>query len=116
VRGNTAFVTDGLAGLAIVDVTDPAAPSLVGRAAIDGQARGLAVDGDHAYVAAGSAGLVVVDVSDRRAPKVKGAARVSGSAIRVDYSGGLAFVAAWNDARVYDVSNPAAPRSSAPRA
>ena len=110
VRGNTAFVTDGLAGLAIVDVTDPAAPVLVGRAAIDGQARGLAVDGDHAYVAAGSAGLVVVDVSDLRAPKVQGAARVSGSAIRVDYSGGLAFVAAWNDARVYDVSNPAAPR------
>jgi hypothetical protein len=35
---------------------------------------------------------------------------VAGSAIRVDYSNGLAFVAAWNDARVYDVSNPAAPR------
>jgi hypothetical protein len=110
VRGHTAFVTDGLAGLAIVDVTDPAAPVLVGRAAIDGQARGLAVDGDHVYVAAGSAGLVVVNVSDLHAPKVIGAARVSGSAIRVDYSAGLAYVAAWNDARVYDVSNPAAPR------
>jgi hypothetical protein len=110
VRGNTAFVTDGLGGLAIVDVSNPSAPSLVGRAAIDGQARGLAIDGNHAYVAAGAAGLVVVDVSDLGAPKVTGAARVSGSAIRVDYSDGLAFVAAWNDARVYDVSNPAAPR------
>ena len=60
-------------GLAIVDVTDPKTPALVGRAAIDGQARGLAIDGDHAFVAAGSAGLVVVDVSDLRAPKVKGA-------------------------------------------
>jgi hypothetical protein len=109
-RGSTAFVTDGFAGLAIVDVTDPAAPVLVGRTPIDGQARGLAVDGDHAYVAAGSAGLVVVNVSDLHAPKVIGAARVSGSAIRVDYSAGLAYVAAWNDARVYDVSNPAAPR------
>ena len=89
----------------------PTTPTLVGRAAIDGQARGLAIHGDHAYVAAGSAGLVVVDVSDLRAPKVTGdCARVSGSAIRVDYSDGLAFVAAWNDARVYDVSNPAAPR------
>ena len=110
VRGNTAFVTDGLGGLAIVDVTHPKTPALVGRAAIDGQARGLAIDGDHAFVAAGAAGLVIVDVSDLRAPKVKGAARVSGSAIRVDYSNGLAFVAAWNDARAYDVSNPAAPR------
>lgn len=110
VRGNTAFVTDGLDGLAIVDVSDPTAPALIGRAAIDGQARGLAIDGDHAYVAAGAGGLVVVDVSDLRAPKVKGAARVAGSAIRVDYANGLAFVAAWNDARVYDVSNPSAPR------
>jgi ASPM-SPD-2-Hydin domain-containing protein/LVIVD repeat-containing protein len=110
VRGNTAFVTDGLNGLAIVDVTDAKAPALLGRAAIDGQARGLALDGHYAYVAAGSAGLVVVDISDLRAPKVIGAARVSGSAIRVDYSEGLAFVAAWNDARVYDVSNPVAPR------
>jgi hypothetical protein len=109
-RGHTAFVTDGLAGLAIVDVTDPNAPTLIARAAIDGQARGLAIHGDQAYVAAGSAGLVLVDVSNLRAPKVTGTARVSGSAIRVDYSDGLAFVAAWNDARVYDVSNPAAPR------
>ena len=110
VRGNTAFVTDGLGGLAVVDVTDASAPALLGRAAIDGQARGLAVDGNYAYVAAGSAGLVVVEISNLRAPKVTGRARVSGSAIRVDYSDGLAFVAAWNDARVYDVSNPAAPR------
>jgi hypothetical protein len=41
---------------------------------------------------------------------VIGRAATPGSAIRVDVSGGRAFVAAWNDARVYDVSNPAAPR------
>ena len=110
VRGNTAFVTDGLRGLAILDVTHPNNPSLLGRAMIDGQARGVAVDGHHADVSAGAGGLVVVDVSDLRAPKVAGTARVAGSAIRVDYSNGLAFVAAWNDARVYDVSNAAAPR------
>jgi hypothetical protein len=33
-----------------------------------------------------------------------------GSAIRVDHAGGHVFVAAWNDARVYDVSRPDAPR------
>jgi hypothetical protein len=110
VRGTTAFVSDGLRGLAIVDVTDPRQPQLLGRAAIDGQARGLDLDGDHAYVAAGAGGLVVVNVADLRAPRVVGVARVAGSAIRVDYADGLAYVAAWNDARVYDVSNPASPR------
>jgi hypothetical protein len=110
VRGTIAFVTDGLDGLAIVDVADPSEPKVIGRAAIQGQARGLALDGDYVYVAAGAAGLVVIDVSSPRQPKVVGSAGVAGSAIRVDVSDGRAFVAAWNDARVYDVSNPAAPR------
>lgn len=110
VRGTTAFVSDGLAGLAILDVADPASPRLLGRVATGGQARGLALDGRFAYVAAGSAGLVVVDVSTPAAPRVIGRAPTPGSAIRVDYSGGRAYVAAWNDARVYDVTVPARPR------
>ena len=110
VRGTTAFVSDGLAGLAIVDVADPAKPRLVGRVATGGQARGLALDRNTAYVAAGSAGLVIVDISRLAAPRVVGRAETPGSAVRVDYSGGRAYVAAWNDARVYDVATPSKPR------
>ena len=110
VRGNTAFVSDGLAGLAIIDVADPEKPSLVGRVETGGQARGLALDGHTAYVASGSAGLVVVDVSVPTKPRIVARAGMPGSAIRVDYNNGRAYVAAWNDARVYDVSVPAAPR------
>ena len=43
-------------------------------------------------------------------PGSSGKAATRGTAVRVDYSEGHAFVAAWNDARVYDVSQPAAPR------
>jgi hypothetical protein len=110
VRGATAFVSDGLAGLALVDVADPRNPSVVGRVETGGQARGLALDGDTVYVAAGSGGLVGVDVSDLRAPRVVSRTAMPGSAIRVDVAGGHAFVAAWNDARVYDVSRSGAPR------
>ena len=110
IRGATAFVADSLAGLAIVDVSDAARPRLLGRVETGGQARGLALDGDLVYVAAGSAGLVVVDASDLEGPVVIGRAEMPGSAIRVDSSDGLVAVAAWNDARVYDVSDPAAPR------
>jgi hypothetical protein len=110
VRGTTAFVSDGLAGLAIVDVADPGATRVIGRAETGGQARGLALAGDFAYVAAGSAGLVVVDVSNPAEPRVVGRAATPGSAIRVDHSAGRVYVAAWNDARVYDVSEPTAPR------
>jgi hypothetical protein len=109
-RGNTVFVTDGPGGLVTVDVTDPANPTVLGRVVTGGHASGVVVSGDIAYVAAGSAGLVVVDISDLANPAVIGSAQMPGSAIRVDYSDGHVFVAAWNDARVYDVSVPAAPR------
>ena len=110
VRGSTAFVSDGLAGLAVVDVTDPGGATLLGRVETGGQARGVALAGDFAYVAAGSAGLVVVDISNPADPRVVGRAPTPGSAIRVDYSAGRVYVAAWNDARAYDVSEPTAPR------
>lgn len=110
VRGTTAFVSDGLAGLAILDVADPRKPVLLGRVNTGGQARGLALDGSTAYVAAGSAGLVVVDVSNLQAPRVVAKVPTPGSAVRVDYASDQVFVAAWNDARVYDVSTPATPK------
>ena len=109
-RDNTVFVTDGAGGLVIVDATDPANPTVLGQVVTGGQASGVVVEGDIAYVAAGSAGLVVVDVSDLTNPTVIGKTEMPGSAIRVDYSDGHVFVAAWNDARVYDVSEPATPR------
>jgi hypothetical protein len=110
VSGTTAFVADGMGGLAIVDVADPAAPKIVGKAPTGGQARSVVVDGNIAYVAAGSAGLVLVDVKNAAAPRVISRVTMPGTAVRVAYSEGRAFVAAWNDARVYDVSNASRPR------
>ena len=110
VSNHTAFVTALEGTVATVDVTDPTRPRLLGKVATGGVARGLAVDGRTAYVAAGSEGLVVVDASVLTSPRVVGKAETRGTAVRVDYSAGHAFVAAWNDARVYDVSRPAAPR------
>jgi hypothetical protein len=109
-RDNTVFVADSAGGLVTVDVTDPANPAVLGQVVTGGQATGVAVNGDTAYVASGSAGLVVVDVSDLANPTIIGSAQMRGSAIRVAYSEGHVFVAAWNDARVYDVSDPTTPR------
>ena len=70
----------------------------------------MVVNGNMAYVAAGSAGLVVVDISNLSSPRIIGKAEMPGTALRVDYSAGRVFVAAWNDARVYDVTQPQTPR------
>lgn len=110
VQGKLAVLTDIGGNLVTVDISDPTAPKLLGKLAIGGVPRGVAVDGATAYVAAGSAGLVLADLSDPAAPKLLGQAATPGSAIRVDYAKGHAYVAAWNDARAYDVSDPAHPR------
>lgn len=109
-RGPVVYVADGPGGLVTVDVRDPRHPQVLGRVATGGLATGVVVDGTTAYVAAGSAGLVVVDVRDPAAPTILGRAAMPGTAVRVAYSEGHAFVAAWNDARVYDVADPAHPR------
>lgn len=114
VHGNTVYAADGLGGLVTIDVTDPDAPRLIGRVATVGQARDVRVDvrADRttAYVAAAGAGLVVVDATDPANMSVIGMAGMPGSAQRLDHAGDRVFVAAWNDARVFDVSDPATPR------
>lgn len=104
------FVADGLGGLVTVDATDPSAPAILGRAAIGGQARHVVVEGDLAYVAAGSAGVAIADVSDLARPTVIDTIDMPGSAIRLAVSENLLYVAAWNDARVYNISDPEQPR------
>jgi len=67
--GSLVYVADRLAGLQIIDVSDPALPVLRGAhelpedAAID-----VAVSDSMAYVANRSAGLQIIDVSDPSAP------------------------------------------------
>lgn len=109
VRGTTAYVADGPGGLAIADVTDPAAGAVLGRASFEGNAEDLVIDGDFAYVAAGSGGLVVVNISDAANPSVVATMATPGSAVGVAYAAGRVYVAAWNDVRVYDVADPTAP-------
>jgi hypothetical protein len=109
VRDGVAYVTDLDGHVYAVDVSDPAAPKKIGGVSTGGVARGLDVDGSVAYVAAGSAGLVLVDVTDPAQPVVKATADTPGTAIRVDASEGYAVVADWNDTRVFDVRDPAAP-------
>lgn len=65
-----AFVTDAQ-GLAVVDVTDPAAPRVVPGARIDvATAHDVHVARTYAYVSAGKQGIVVVDVENPERPRI----------------------------------------------
>lgn len=110
VVGNLAYVVDEQAGLFVLDVTDPTAITEVSRLFVGGVERDLQVQGDFVYIAAGGAGLAIVDVSDPANPAVVSYTPTYGTATRLGVDGDRVAVAAWNDTRVYDVSDRAAPR------
>jgi len=60
-------------GLLILDVSNPATPSVLSSLYMPGYAFGLAVEGDYAYVAEGGSGLVIVNVANPAAPCWRGA-------------------------------------------
>ncbi|MHB1037685.1 MAG: Ig-like domain-containing protein [Pirellulales bacterium] len=106
VSGTLAYVADNV-GLMIVDVSNPAAPTQVGRA---GAALDVAVSGTLAYVAAYSTGLVIYDVSNPAKPVRLGTYDTSDYARGVAISGTVAYVAdSHAGLQIIDVTNPAAP-------
>lgn len=103
-------VADADGTVAVVSVSDPTSPTVVGRVEVGGNPQAVAVDADTstAWVAAGANGLVGVSLADPTAPAVVGQRDTPGSALAVALDAGHAFVADWNDVRAYDVRDPAA--------
>lgn len=65
--GNYIYVTQELAGFHVIDITDPAHPTIAGSLSGLGSLRGVDVQGGYAFVA-GTDGLRVLDVSDPANP------------------------------------------------
>jgi hypothetical protein len=114
--GGLAYVA-GVSGLAVVDLSNPAFPAVLGSTG-SGFAQALAVASGVAYEAALDAGLQVIDVSNPTAPAWLGALDTPFEAVDVAVAGGSAYVADRNpymgfpvlsSLRVIDVSIPAAP-------
>jgi hypothetical protein len=98
------------AGLRIVDISDPAALTVVGEA-LGQTAFGVAVSGDYAYVGASTAGLSVYDVSDPAAPTRVTTLAVSGaSVLKVAVDGTTAYISGGNAGfRTVDITDPESP-------
>jgi hypothetical protein len=110
VQGRYAYLPCGTAGLAIVDVNDPANPSQVGTVDTSGTASGVHVNGRYAYLADSESGLQVVDCQNPALPTVVGTRDTSGSATGVYVSDPYAFVADGNEGlKIINVSDPADP-------
>ncbi|UCF06042.1 MAG: T9SS type A sorting domain-containing protein [bacterium] len=110
VYGDYAYVADYTSGLQVIDISDPALPSLLGSYDTPESAQGLWIDGDLAYVCDDGSGLLIIDVSNPAMPSLVGTYDTSGRAFGVEVAGGYAYVAdGAAGLTVIDVSNPSVP-------
>jgi len=80
VVGNYAYVAAGRTGIDIIDISNPASPTLVSQYDTSGPARDVFVDGNFAYVADSTAGLQIIDISNKASPTRLGGYDTSGDA------------------------------------
>ncbi len=113
VVGNYAFVADGISGLQVIDVTNPANPMRVGGAGTDAffmSSQDVCVAGKYAYLADRSS-IVVNDVSSPADPVrvgTIGRQGISGDIFGVQVIGHYAYTSAGTyGLQMIDVSNPA---------
>ncbi|MBI5525642.1 MAG: thrombospondin type 3 repeat-containing protein [Deltaproteobacteria bacterium] len=69
IRGDYAYVANGVLGLTIVDLKDKTRPKVVGQEFLMGVAREVALSGVVAFVATGIFGIQIVDISDPTDPR-----------------------------------------------
>lgn len=105
--GGRAYVGAGVV-LQVVDLSTPAAPTLLGEVSLPDLVDDVAASGDHVYVADRLSGLRVVDVSNPAAPVEVGSLPL-GPVVGVAVSGSHAFLAMLWGLWVVDVSTPSAP-------
>jgi hypothetical protein len=110
VEGNHAYVADLLAGLQVIDISNPTAVVIAGSYDTPALARDVFVAGNCAYVADGSSGLQVIDITDPTTPAPTGSYNTPGHAYDVYVAGDYAYVADGDSGMVViDVTDPANP-------
>ena len=104
-----AFIADGLAGMRVVNISDPFNPVEIGFYNTPGSADDLAVSGSYAYVVIDEVGLHVVDISNPLNPVEVGTFISPGYPNAVAISGDYAYLADGVGLRIIDVSTPTHP-------
>ena len=108
VGGSFAYIAERNAGLAVVDISDPDAPTVLSTV-WTGYARHVALAAMHAYVAT-IYGLVVVDVSNPATPTIVAEVPTTDTAKFTCIAGSLAYVATEDGLLILDISIPSAPQ------
>ena len=115
VRGNYAYAACPNSGLNIVEISNPAAPTLVGLYNLwksGWYANAVAISGSYAYVAVSGStdfGLRIINISNPASPALVGQCDTDIAAWAVTVQGNYAYLAGCGGLDVIDISNPASP-------
>ncbi|MEJ5309992.1 MAG: LamG-like jellyroll fold domain-containing protein [Anaerolineae bacterium] len=93
VSGSYAYVAADVAGLQIINVSNPTTPTLAASFDTPGLARAVVISGTHALVADGVRGLQMIDVAFPAFPQSVGALDTPGHAVDLAHAGGYAYLA-----------------------
>jgi hypothetical protein len=113
VSGHYAYVVDGIRGLVILDISNPASPAFVGSYNGPWSEMSLAVSGGHAYIGSGStepyAGTFsVVDISNPANPFLTDSLSFNWevTAVEIGFEDAFAYIATYGGNYVISTSNP----------
>ena len=110
--GDYAYVSDGVRGLKVIDISDIENPRVVGEWDNPREAAyRLAYSDDYVYMTNSTEGLFILDVSDPDNPDDVSRFDTPGLALGVFLSGDLAYIAdGERGLNIVDISNPGNPR------
>ncbi|MBN2051429.1 MAG: hypothetical protein JW760_13335 [Spirochaetales bacterium] len=110
VSGNYVYAANGGSGISVIDISDPAAASVVASCDTGGTANSVFLDGDYAFVANGGSGLAVIDISNPLAPVLAANRDTTGDSTDITVSGNYAYLAdGASGLAVIDISDPENP-------
>lgn len=110
VAGDFAYIAAAAQGLLILNISNPAAPTLVGSFDTPDYANSIEVSGSYAYVADGSGGLQIINIANPSAPTLAGSYHTLYYALSVAVSGNYAYlIDPMIGLRILNIADPAAP-------
>lgn len=110
-QGNILCIANNLAGLEVVDVSNPGAPRRLSTFDTPMEARAVVLNGSYAYIADNEGGILILDLAIPEIPERVGHLPLSGWPVSLELQD--EFLIAGDSAlglRVFDLQNPAAPR------
>jgi hypothetical protein len=106
-RAGIAVVAADTSGVAILDISTPLSPVVIGSVDPAARIKGVAIDGNEVYAAADTEGLLVYDISDPANPTLVGsyAAPAEAESVDVDSEAGLAYLNTLEGVVVLDIAS-----------